>query len=142
VVYSQRRDWREFCRLKKLINKTTPADRLLLLLLLAVSVSGIFVARQAMPASSDVVVEIDGRPVFSAPLSEDRLITLQSSCGPIEVEIRSSRVRIKDAHCPNKLCMKEGWVSKGIIVCLPGKVVVFAGTRGTARKKNLDAVTG
>jgi len=127
--------------MKRILGKTTWADRLLFFLLLAASLSGIFMAREAMPGSSDVVIEIEGRPVFTAPLADDRTISLQGVFGPVEVEIRSRQVRVKDAHCPNRLCMKEGWVSKGVIVCLPNKLVVFVGSR-VSGKKDLDAVTG
>ena len=128
--------------MRKSIKGTTISDRLLLLFLVTASISGIFLAREAMPESGEVVIEVDGQPAFTAALREDRVIRLQSSVGPVEVEISNGKARIKEAHCPNQLCVKQGWVSKGIIVCLPGRIVVFVGTRGPHRKKDLDAVTG
>ncbi|MBA4371841.1 MAG: hypothetical protein C0402_03150 [Thermodesulfovibrio sp.] len=128
--------------MRKSIRSTTIPDRLLLLFLVVASVAGIFLAREAMPESDEVVIEVDGHPAFTAALQEDRVIRLQSSSGPIEVEISSGRARIKEAHCPNQLCVKQGWVSRGVIVCLPGRVIVFVGGRDTQKKKDLDAVTG
>jgi len=128
--------------MKKSIKGTTISDRLLLLFLITASISGIFLARDALPESGEVVIELDGQPAFTAALREDRVIRLQSSVGPVEVEIKNSRARIREAHCPNQLCVKQGWVSRGIIVCLPGKIVVFVGGRGKHKKKDLDAVTG
>jgi hypothetical protein len=128
--------------MKRMIRTMTFADRLLFVFLLTASISGIFIAREALPESADVVVEINGRAVYTAPLSIDRKVLLNSICGETEIEIRSSRVRIKEAHCPNRLCMKEGWISRGVIVCLPNKLVVFVGGRGNRLKKDLDAVTG
>lgn len=128
--------------MRKSIKGTTIADRLLLLFLVAVSISGIFLSREAMPESGDVVIEVDGQPAFTAAVRENRIIRLQSSVGPVEVEISNGRARVREAHCPNQLCVKQGWVSRGIIVCLPGRVVVFVGGRDTHKKQDLDAVTG
>jgi hypothetical protein len=128
--------------MKRIIRTMTLADRLLLVLLLTASISGIFIVREALPESTDVVVEINGRTVYSAPLGIDKKVLLSGPCGEMEIEVRSGKVRIKDAHCPNKLCMKEGWISRGFIVCLPNKLVVFVGGRGSWPKKDLDAVTG
>jgi hypothetical protein len=124
------------------IKASTIADRLLLLFLLTASLAGMFLAREAMPETGEVVIEVDGQAAFTAALREDRVIRLQSSAGPVEVEISDGRVRVREAHCPNRLCVKQGWTSQGVIVCLPGKVVVFVGGRNTHRKKDLDAVTG
>lgn len=128
--------------MRKSIKTTTLPDRLLLLFLVAASAAGIFFAREAMPESGEVVIEVDGRPAFTAALREDRVIRLQSSAGPVEVEIRGSRARVSEAGCRNQLCVKQGWISKGVIVCLPGRVVVYVGGRDTHRNKDLDAVTG
>jgi hypothetical protein len=49
-------------------------------------------------------------------------------------------VRVKEAHCPNLICVKEGWISRGAIVCLPNRIVVLVG--GGKARKDVDAVTG
>ncbi|MHB8880834.1 MAG: NusG domain II-containing protein [Thermodesulfovibrionales bacterium] len=128
--------------MKKAIRDMTVADRVLLVLLLSVSLTGIFIVREAVPLTAEVIVEMDGRTVFTAPLDADKNILLDSVHGKIGIEIKDHRVRINEAHCPNRLCMKEGWVSQGVIVCLPSKVVVFVGGRGNRLNKELDAVTG
>ncbi|MBI5101219.1 MAG: NusG domain II-containing protein [Nitrospirae bacterium] len=118
------------------------ADKVLFFFMLTASLSGIFVVREALPQAADVIVEVDGRPVRTAPLSVDGTMAFNGDCGEIQVEIKNSRVRVSEAHCPNKLCVQQGWVSRGVIVCLPNNVVVFIGGRGTGTKKGLDAVTG
>lgn len=128
--------------MKQVLKKATLADRLLLLLLVAGSAFGIFAAREAVPESPNVMIEVNGRPAFTAALAEDRIVTVEGSSGPVEVEIKEGRARIRKAHCPNELCVKEGWVSRGVIVCLPGGVVVYVGGSASDRKKDIDAVTG
>ena len=127
--------------MRRSLKETTIADRLLLLFLVVSSAAGVFIAREAMPGSDTVVVEINGKPVFSAALAEERIVRLESAIGPVEIEIHGGRARVKEAHCRNQLCVKQGWVSRGVIVCLPGKVVVYVGG-GPGRNKDIDAVTG
>lgn len=127
--------------MRKSLKRTTLSDRLLLLFLVTATMAGFFLAREAMPESDDVVIEVDGRPAFSAALREDRVIRLDSSLGPVEIELSRGRARVREAPCPNQLCVKQGWVTRGIIVCLPGRVIVFVGGRDK-KKKDLDAVTG
>ena len=42
------------------------------------------------------------------------------------IEILPGKIRIKDADCPDKICVKEGWISQGgqLIVCLPHKLII------------------
>jgi hypothetical protein len=113
---------------------------MLFLLLLLCSIAGIFVANDAVSQSPDVVVEIDGKPAYTFSLSRNRTLEVQGPHGSTLIEIRDKRVRIADAHCPNRLCMKQGWVSGGVIVCLPNRLVVFVGKGQDA--KGVDAVAG
>lgn len=126
--------------MKKTIKNTTPADRVLFLLLLFCSMAGIFIARDAVSQASDVVVEIDGKPAYTFPIDRNRTLEVQGPFGKTIIEIRDRRVRIADVHCPNKLCMKQGWVSGGVIVCLPNRLVVFVGKGHGV--KGVDAVAG
>ena len=42
------------------------------------------------------------------------------------IEVSGGRVRVRDADCPDRLCVRMGWVSRDgeSIVCLPHKLVV------------------
>lgn len=128
--------------MKETIKNTTLADRLLFLFLTAVSVSGIFYAREALPQGNDVIIEINGKPAYTFPLDIDRSVPVSGPYGITEIEIQGKKVRVRETHCPNRTCVKEGWVSKGVIVCLPNKIVVIVGSRGNNQHKDLDAITG
>jgi hypothetical protein len=127
--------------LKKIIRSTTLADRLLLLFLLVGSVAGIFISRDAMPQATGVIIDVGGKPAYNFPIDVNRTVTLQRPYGRMVIEIKDRRVRVEEAHCPNLLCVKEGWITRGVIVCLPNKVVVTVGG-GTPGPKGVDAVTG
>ncbi|MEY7999485.1 NusG domain II-containing protein [Clostridium sp. Mt-5] len=42
------------------------------------------------------------------------------------VEVEKGKIRIVDADCPDKICVKTGWISEpgGSIVCLPHKLII------------------
>jgi hypothetical protein len=125
--------------LKSALKNTTWADRVLLICLIAASAGGMLYARDALSLGSDVVIEAGGKPIYTLPLDADRLIAVNGSHGRAVVEIKDGKVRMKEAECENHICVKQGWISHGVIVCLPNNIVV---TVGGGRSKDIDAVTG
>jgi hypothetical protein len=128
--------------LKETIKNTTLADRLLFFFLLSLSVAGIFVSRDALSQGSDVIIEVDGKPAYTLPLSVDRLLSVDGPYGPTLVEIAGGKVRVKEAHCRNQICVREGWISKGVIVCLPNRLVIIVGGSKKDERHGIDAITG
>jgi hypothetical protein len=41
-------------------------------------------------------------------------------------EVKSGKIRVSDSDCPNRVCMREGWIMNPgqSIVCLPNHVIV------------------
>jgi hypothetical protein len=125
--------------LKRALSNTTIADRVLFLFLIIASVIGMLYSREALSQGPDVVIDIKGKPVYSLSLETDREIVIEGSNGNAVVEIKGGRVRMREAPCDNHICIKQGWITRGTIVCLPNSIVVIVGT-GT--RKNIDAITG
>ena len=128
--------------MKETLKNTTLADRLLFLFLIILSVTGIFLSRDALSQESEVVIEIDGKPAYTLPLREDRLLSVGGSYGDTLIEIKEKKVRVREAHCPNQICVKEGWISKGVIVCLPNKLIIIVGGSKKDEQLGIDAITG
>jgi hypothetical protein len=128
--------------LKETIKNTTLADRLLFLFLITLSIAGIFVSRDALSQGSDVIVEVDGKPAYTLPLSVDRLLSVDGPYGPTLIEIEGQKVRVKETHCRNQICVREGWIAKGVIVCLPNKLVIIVGGSKKDERHGIDAITG
>ena len=67
-------------------------------------------------------------------------LTFEDSLGTNVVEVERGRIRMLQADCPDRTCVRQGWAS-GIatpIVCLPHRLVItFEG--GSA---DIDAVVG
>ncbi len=58
-------------------------------------------------------------------VSESREIMLPGKYKEI-VEVEKGRIRFKEADCPDKICVKTGWLEEAgdTAVCLPNRAVV------------------
>lgn len=62
-----------------------------------------------------------------------RTITVTGPVGKSIIEFQDSRVHMLWSDCPDKICMKMGWIAEAgqVVVCMPNKVVISI--RGDAR---------
>lgn len=132
-------------------HKITFADGLLLLLLIGLSLYSFVFIREALPQGSTARIEVEGRPVYSLPLNQDKTVSVAGPLGTTVVEIRGGHVRVADSPCRNGLCKHQGWTSRGAIVCLPNRVVITVTsppekapgkTPDKAPGKTLDGISG
>jgi len=73
-------------------------------------------------------------------VTEPYTITFEDSLGTNVIEVDRGRVRMLQADCPDRTCVRHGWVSGAAtpIVCLPHRVVItFEGG-----SPDIDAVVG
>ncbi len=119
----------------------TVADKILIAALLLVSIFSYTMVKAGFTAGAYASVSVDNKEIIRIRLdAESRTFNFQSAVGPVVVARENSRVRILSASCPNKICIKMGWIdnSGGMIVCAPGKLLI----RITGEEKNgLDALT-
>lgn len=86
-----------------------------------------------------VQVKVDGNVICELDLSVDTVKTISGyNGGSNEIVIKDKAVYIKDADCPDKLCVNMGKISKTgeTIVCLPHRVVVQI----TGSEKNSSSI--
>ncbi len=91
--------------------------------------------------STDSVEIITPYKKIILPLNKNRLINIKGKIGNLLIEIKDKRVRVVRASCPNKICVKTGWISKNgeYIACVPNKVIIKL--ISTKHKKNVDFIT-
>ena len=128
--------------LRQTINSTTLGDRLLLIFLVVASCAGIVFIRDVLPHPGGVIIEVQGKPTHRYSLDRDRTVKVESPYGHLTVEIREKKVRVIQASCQNKLCEHQGWVSRGVIICLPARISVSVGDSEKPGDKRIDATTG
>lgn len=120
----------------------TRADKLLIGVLTVLSIAGILFTFTAVSETkaATVIVSVNGNVVKTLPLmSAHTKFTVTAGSHYDVVEIKDGKVRIVEADCPDKLCVKMGWISKfpQQIVCLPNRVVVKIAGTGEA---DVDAI--
>jgi hypothetical protein len=73
-------------------------------------------------------ISINGKLYKEVELNEkkDDRFSVKTDLGMNEIQISDGSIRIIDADCPDKICVKDGSISKPgeILVCLPNKLSV------------------
>ena len=114
-------------------------------ILIAVLIFGAFAAAfiyYISGNSGDLVnVYVDGRLTGEYLLSEDNNILIQGYNGGVNtLVIKDGAAYMKEADCPDKLCIHQGRISgEGMeLVCMPNRVVVRISGKD---KSEIDAFT-
>ncbi len=103
-----------------------------IVLVLAVAALCTFLIAQSVAGTGTgsglrVRVTSGGKEALSLPLDEDTgELSVSGFEGESHLEIRGGRARMVDSACPDKLCVRTGWISSPgeSIVCLPNRVVI------------------
>lgn len=116
-------------------------DKVLIAAVIIFSVIGFAysILKPAAPGDT-VLIEVDGKLYETMSLNEDKTVTVHVDGGGFNVvEVKDGKVHIKDANCPDRVCVKQGWINETgeNIICLPHRVVV----RILGKLKNVDQVT-
>lgn len=84
-----------------------------------------------------VEIFIDGKLKFIYSLDDDRKIDIKGNIGISTIEIKDGKIRMVFSPCPDKLCMKQGYImNKGeSIVCVPNRIVI------KIKGENIDGIT-
>ena len=120
--------------------QTTLADKVLLMVCIFLSFYSVVYVKEAMPKGTEVRIEVDGKLKYTFPLNKDRTVEFSGVMGMTTVEIKGGKVRMKEAPCPNRICIHQGWIENGAIICLPNKVIVTVSHPGSS--KGPDAISG
>ena len=74
----------------------------------------------------NVEITVDGNVAAKFPLSKDMEYPINGIDGSNTLIIKNGVCYIKEADCPDKLCVKQGRISKvgQSIICLPHRVVI------------------
>ncbi|HEY3426367.1 MAG TPA: NusG domain II-containing protein [Negativicutes bacterium] len=108
----------------------TRADKWLIGVLLLLAAVGIGFSTSIFQAAGESMAQItvDGKLLKSIPLRQSYREEFRIGDGAHYnvVEVEDKRIRIRDADCPDQICVRTGWVSVAPqqIVCLPYKVVI------------------
>lgn len=121
----------------------TKADFLLTAGILVLA--GVLLVRHFTVGAGDgwVVVSRDGIVEERLPLSEDARLLLQDASGNENLlVIEGGSARLEDADCPDRLCVRQGAISRSgeSIICLPHKLVITIEGRAETDSSAPDAM--
>jgi len=105
--------------------RLTPFDRKLLIIV-ALLVASSFLVLLGQTAGGKVVVSLDDKVVFVAPLNKDRRVELEGPLGMTVLEIKDGAARIISSPCTKKICIHMGEVrhSGDLLACIPNHLVI------------------
>jgi len=106
---------------------------LIVFVIITIIVSSLFVYKKGVK-SDCAVIEYNGKSE-NISLNKDRVFTLENG---IVIEVKDGKIRVKDSDCPQKICVKHGWLrfANDVIVCLPNKTIIYL-----QQKSDLDYIT-
>ena len=89
-------------------------------------------------------ITLNGKLYKKILLSEHRgeeQIEIETEYGYNTIEIKDASIRIIDSDCPDKICVKSGFISKSgeLLVCLPHKLMVEV--KSNNNEKNTDIIS-
>jgi len=104
---------------------------ILILSLIVVSTLVVFGYKQYVKSSHRIaVVKQDGKVIktidLDASKAKQQINIPYKSDNFNLIEVDSGKIRFLDADCPDKICVKNGWISEPgeSIVCLPHKTII------------------
>ena len=98
---------------------------LLIALILIASVATLILAIALNNGSDSLTVRVNGNEYATLSLSKDTELVIESENGTNLLVISGGEAYMKEASCPDKVCVRSGKLtSLEPIVCLPNGVVV------------------
>ena len=106
----------------------------------------ILVVNMTQKGGKEVVVTIDGEVAYSFPLEEDLEFEIKGYDGGTNyLIIENGQAYLKEASCPDHLCVHMGKISKASqsIICLPNRVVIeIKGENTEKTDDDYDVIVG
>ena len=124
----------------------TKGDKYLMVFIVIISlISLIYVKNSAFNYKEKYIsIQIDGEEVKKIIFDKKlvgKTIPIKTEYGYNLIEIGDGRVRVIEADCPDKLDVKQGYISKTgeVIVCLPNRLVIEI--KGVSDERDIDYIS-
>lgn len=103
----------------------------IIIILLAISTAGVLIYKNHMGSSDRIaLIKQDGKLIKTINLNivkNSQEFTIKYKENDFnKVKVEKGRICIIDANCPDKICVKKGWISDPgeNIVCLPHRLII------------------
>ena len=106
-----------------------------------VLLSGIlpWLARSSHRAES-FSIYVNGKKIAQIPAERDTVLSVNGALGKVVLEVKGGRIRVVRSNCPEKICIKTGYISSAgqSIACIPNRLIVVA--EGKNQRGKYDAI--
>lgn len=109
----------------------TKADKFLIVLIIIISLTSlVFIKNSAIGYGEKYVsIQVNGEEIKRVIFDKSTIgktIAIETEYGYNLIEVGNERVRVIEADCPDKLDVKQGYISQPnqLIVCLPNRLVI------------------
>ena len=116
---------------------------LIFVLLVLAGVSYLVFSGNKSEKGNQIIITLNGEVYGSYPLNQEKEIIIETEYGANTVMIENDGVRMKDADCPDRYCVKQGEIShsKETLVCLPHKLVIeIQFVENKEKKEQVDVI--
>ena len=112
--------------LKSTIKLFTTGDKILVLLLLILGGTGFVGVNFTRHPGETCSIAINGKLTHHLELNKNKDLLVNGAIGECLIRIKDKKVRVIHSQCPQKICVKTGWISKSgeFIICVPNKIVI------------------
>ena len=72
------------------------------------------------------IIKVDGVIVREIDLANEKIFTIETGEGKNILEVKGKAVRVIEADCPDKICVRRGAIKNfgEVIACVPHKVLI------------------
>lgn len=111
--------------LKSVLAGLTGWDRLILVILVLLILFSFMITGIQRKGAEVVAEGVDGI-LYRSPLGSPDRVSLDAALGPVVIEIDKDGVAVVEAPCPNKVCIRQGRISRTgeVVVCVPSRLIV------------------
>lgn len=114
----------------------TRGDKLLIAAVLLCALLGLLTIYRHFVISSDqrfpaqATITVEGKVLCTIdldPAAGQELMQIAGRLGPATVEVADGKIRMREANCPEQICVKQSWIASpgSTIVCLPGEIIIY-----------------
>jgi len=109
-----------------ILSLLTTGDKILILFFIITSWVGIYWIQRYQHQGEIAVIKLDGKMVATSSLKKNQSFKIMGPVGETRIEIKDSKIRVQTSDCPQKICVKTGWIDRPfqLIVCVPNKIVI------------------
>lgn len=128
------------------MKELTKGDKILIVAVIIINVISLWLVKNVAfnQNSKYISVQVNGEEIKRIIFDKNMVgkqIPIETEYGYNLIEIGDEKVRVIEADCPDKLDVKQGYISRvgEVIVCLPNRLVIEI--KGTRAETNVDGLS-